>query len=296
MYFDEANFSISGVVSYAWQRRGERTEIQISGGHRNSIQVMGFMSKKGEVKSYVQRSTVKGSSVVASIHDFARTLRGTTVLVLDNASPHTCREVLEHIEKWAERGLILYNLPPYSPELNAIETSLAQTETSVHSTNGLGDDRQTGAVTPHIAKEAGDCPSARANACSLAERLMGSCLNPRDTLLLAPSREVGRLKWTISRRDRVIADVTRLGLPEVVVQSSQLHRLLVMLEWFDGDLNMTVEQAINDISAMPPSDQLRVVQAIWDRLPDGVGTELSDLQRAELDRRWLSTGKSINRP
>jgi putative addiction module component (TIGR02574 family) len=95
------------------------------------------------------------------------------------------------------------------------------------------------------------------------------------------------LKWLInSRRPLNRNVVTRLGLPEVVVQSSQLHRLLVMLEWFDGDLNMTVEQAINDISAMPPSDQLRVVQAIWDRLPDGVGTELSDLQRAELDRRW----------
>jgi putative addiction module component (TIGR02574 family) len=49
---------------------------------------------------------------------------------------------------------------------------------------------------------------------------------------------------------------------------------------------MTVEHAINDISAMPPSDQLRVVQAIWDRLPDGVGTESSDTQRAESDRRW----------
>lgn len=59
-----------------------------------------------------------------------------------------------------------------------------------------------------------------------------------------------------------------------------------MLRCLDGDFSMTVEQAINDISAMPPSDQLRVVQAIWDRLPDGVGTELSDMQRAELDRRW----------
>jgi putative addiction module component (TIGR02574 family) len=49
---------------------------------------------------------------------------------------------------------------------------------------------------------------------------------------------------------------------------------------------MTVEQAINDISALPQSDQLRIVQAIWDRLADGVGTELSDSQRAELDRRW----------
>jgi putative addiction module component (TIGR02574 family) len=49
---------------------------------------------------------------------------------------------------------------------------------------------------------------------------------------------------------------------------------------------MTIEQAINDISALPPNDQLRIVQAIWDRLADGIGTELSDSQRAELDRRW----------
>jgi len=49
---------------------------------------------------------------------------------------------------------------------------------------------------------------------------------------------------------------------------------------------MTLEQVINDISALPPSDQLRVVQAIWDRLPKDVGTELSAAQQAELDRRW----------
>ena len=49
---------------------------------------------------------------------------------------------------------------------------------------------------------------------------------------------------------------------------------------------MTLEQAINDISALPPTDQIRVVQAIWDRLPKDVGTELSATQQAELDRRW----------
>ena len=30
----------------------------------------------------------------------------------------------------------------------------------------------------------------------------------------------------------------------------------------------------------------KLLEAVWDRLPDGVGTELSDSQRAELDRRW----------
>lgn len=59
-----------------------------------------------------------------------------------------------------------------------------------------------------------------------------------------------------------------------------------MLECIDGEPSMTVERAIDDISALPPNDQLRIVQAIWDQLADGVGTELSDSQRAELDRRW----------
>ena len=48
---------------------------------------------------------------------------------------------------------------------------------------------------------------------------------------------------------------------------------------------MTIEQVLNDVSALSPSDQLRVVQAIWDRMPEGVGTELYAAQQAELDRR-----------
>tara|TARA_R110002073_G_C9362565_1_gene571582 strand:- start:346 stop:570 length:225 start_codon:yes stop_codon:yes gene_type:complete len=51
---------------------------------------------------------------------------------------------------------------------------------------------------------------------------------------------------------------------------------------------MTVEQAISDISSLPLEEQLLVVQAIWDRMPQDAGTTLTDQQRAELDRRWES--------
>ncbi len=51
---------------------------------------------------------------------------------------------------------------------------------------------------------------------------------------------------------------------------------------------MTVEQAISDIANLPLEDQLRVVQVIWDRMPQDAGTLLSDQQRAELDRRLAS--------
>ena len=49
---------------------------------------------------------------------------------------------------------------------------------------------------------------------------------------------------------------------------------------------MTVEQAISDISVLSPDEQLRVVQAIWDALPQHVGTDLTSAQKNELDRRW----------
>jgi len=48
---------------------------------------------------------------------------------------------------------------------------------------------------------------------------------------------------------------------------------------------MTLEQAISDIASLPVEDQIRVVQTIWDRLPQHAGTTLTDNQRAELDRR-----------
>ncbi len=51
---------------------------------------------------------------------------------------------------------------------------------------------------------------------------------------------------------------------------------------------MSVEQTINAISALPITDQLRILHAIWDRLPADVATDLSDPQRRELDRRWAS--------
>lgn len=121
VYFDESGFSLSAVVGYAWQPIGKRIEIPISGGTRKPVQVLGFEHSNGHTHTYLHRGTVKGSTVLTAIQDFLKTVRSTTVLILDNASPHTCKLVEEHIEEWAKKNLILYFLPPYSPELNQIE-------------------------------------------------------------------------------------------------------------------------------------------------------------------------------
>ncbi len=41
--------------------------------------------------------------------------------MIDNASTHTSNEFNDNIEAWKERGLTIYRIPPYSPELNVIE-------------------------------------------------------------------------------------------------------------------------------------------------------------------------------
>ena len=49
---------------------------------------------------------------------------------------------------------------------------------------------------------------------------------------------------------------------------------------------MTLEQVLHEISSLTPSEQLKIAQLIWDRLPGEFGTDLSLAQQAELDRRW----------
>ncbi len=44
-----------------------------------------------------------------------------SVLVLDNASSHRALLVRAGTAKWRERGLTLFYLPPYAPELNRID-------------------------------------------------------------------------------------------------------------------------------------------------------------------------------
>lgn len=59
---------------------------------------------------------------------------------------------------------------------------------------------------------------------------------------------------------------------------------------------MSVEQAISDISALPLDDQLKVVQAIWDRLPESSTLALSDAAHSELARRVASYRTLARKP
>jgi transposase len=41
-----------------------------------------------------------------------------TFIVVDQASIHTSNAIFNKLEEWKERGLTIFELPTYSPELN----------------------------------------------------------------------------------------------------------------------------------------------------------------------------------
>jgi len=121
VYFDEAGFSLKGVVPYGWQPIGQRYNVPVTGAHGSSIQVLGFESERGSTATYLHKGYVTSETVIEVFDDYCQTLTETTVVVLDNASCHTSAAFQSRLDDWAENGLLVYHLPPYSPELNSIE-------------------------------------------------------------------------------------------------------------------------------------------------------------------------------
>ena len=121
VYLDEADFSLKGVVPYGWLPVGERTDVPVTGAHGSTVQAIGFELQDGTSQTYPHKGYVNTQTVIEIINDFSETIDRTTVVILDNASCHTSGAFCACLERWAERGLLVYHLPAYSPELNAIE-------------------------------------------------------------------------------------------------------------------------------------------------------------------------------
>lgn len=119
-YFDESGFTLVPCIPDAWQAKNETIELPSSQSKR--LNVLGFMSHQCDsFESYVVEGSVNSETVIACIDAFAATLTKKTLLVIDNAPTHTSKAFLGQVEKWKEKGLIIVNIPPYSPELNKIE-------------------------------------------------------------------------------------------------------------------------------------------------------------------------------
>ena len=119
-YFDESGFSISSNMPYLWSEINNTAKVKTLTNKR--INTLGFLSKKGKLKSFITEDRVGSDKVIEVFNEFSKTITMPTVVVLDNASFHKSKKFKSNIARWNNLGLTIFYLPPYSPHLNIIET------------------------------------------------------------------------------------------------------------------------------------------------------------------------------
>lgn len=118
-YLDETGFCLIPSVPYGWQDIGEYLTIKSRRSPR--INVLGIINRKNHLETYISSQSINSDVVVACIDTFFPVVDKPTFIVADKASIHTSDIVLDKIEEWKERGITIFELPSYSPELNLIE-------------------------------------------------------------------------------------------------------------------------------------------------------------------------------
>ena len=123
LYLDESGFNGESYIPYAWQDKGATLEMPCPRGKRiNVLGVLSIADAKLEVEMVTGKMT--SQNVLGKLDGIAgesSTADIPYVVVLDNASIHTAKVIEGMRPEWGEKGLLLYFLPTYSPELNLIE-------------------------------------------------------------------------------------------------------------------------------------------------------------------------------
>ena len=119
-YADESHTCTEGYVSYGWQLRGE--DVYIPSQRVARLNIFGMMDRDNRYKGFTTSEKMTADKIVSFLDEISFNLKMDTFVVLDNASVHRNKKIRELRPIWEQRGLFLFYLPPYSPQLNIAET------------------------------------------------------------------------------------------------------------------------------------------------------------------------------
>lgn len=118
-YFDEAGFTLTPCVPYAWQKVGQ--PLELASAHSPRQNILGFFNLRHDFHSFAFEGSIDTQTVIHCFNLFRRQLERPAVVVVDNAPIHTSEDFAEQKLRWHEQGLAVKFLPPYCPELNLSE-------------------------------------------------------------------------------------------------------------------------------------------------------------------------------
>jgi len=119
-FSDETGFSLTPTVPYGWQPVGEQGAIRSS--KEKATNLFGLLSPSGKLRCYATKGNINSGFIIGCLDGIADEITRNTVIVMDNAPWHTSASIREKQQEWEEKGLFLFFLPVYSPQLNMIET------------------------------------------------------------------------------------------------------------------------------------------------------------------------------
>jgi transposase len=128
VYLDECGFAPSLPTGYSWSLPGQRERVCYEYPQGRRVNVLATYRPFGDAP----RLAAAAFERTLTSEDLLAYLRGLPpapvprVVVLDNAGLHVSKVVKAERKELARRGIFLYDLPPYSPELNRIEPVFKQ--------------------------------------------------------------------------------------------------------------------------------------------------------------------------
>ena len=120
LYFgDESHFGLTPNVPYAWQTKDNPILLPAAKG--KFLNVVGLMNRKNDLFFEMHESTFNSDKFIRFMDSFVAQIVRRTVVILDNSPIHKSKKFKAKIKEWKEKDVLIYFLPPYSPELNLIE-------------------------------------------------------------------------------------------------------------------------------------------------------------------------------
>lgn len=118
-YCDEVGFAPAHPNRSAWTPIGKCHTSDARRGKR--LNVVGALLSSGELFTVKLWETMTAALFVAFLGLLMEHVGKPLVVILDNASVHKAKATEPMLKLLRQKGLRLYFLPPYSPELNRIE-------------------------------------------------------------------------------------------------------------------------------------------------------------------------------
>ena len=128
LYLDESGCCLESPLSYGYGRIGQQKSIPQNKNRGRRINIMGVWEENRSFEYALKVGTYKAKNYIRFMDNQGeRAMKRLfktgkyTVIVQDNASIHRANVAQERVDIWSKQGLIIFSLPPYSPEMNRIE-------------------------------------------------------------------------------------------------------------------------------------------------------------------------------